>query len=77
MAKRVLLKCELCGQVFASNSLYYQHKVLQHSDYKPIVKEDGYECPICHEKRKRLEPMLTHMGLQHLINNPIRIEIVQ
>lgn len=52
MVKRVLLKCELCGQVFASNSLYYQHKVLQHSDYKPIVKEDGYECPICHEKGK-------------------------
>ncbi|WP_338598576.1 C2H2-type zinc finger protein [Sulfolobus tengchongensis] len=74
MQKRVLLKCEICSQVFSSNSLYYQHKVLQHSDYKPLVREDGYECPICHEKRKRVESLLTHIGLHHLSNKPIRVE---
>lgn len=74
MSKRVLLKCEICGEVFNSNSLYYQHKVLQHSEYKPVVKGDSYECPICHETRKRLPTLITHIGLHHLTNNPIRVE---
>ncbi|MEM0016601.1 MAG: hypothetical protein QXE59_06145 [Saccharolobus sp.] len=74
MPNRVLLKCEICGELFSANSLYYQHKVLQHSEYKPIVREDGYECPVCHEKRKRMPTLITHIGLHHLTNKPIRVE---
>ncbi|BBL47049.1 C2H2-type zinc finger protein [Metallosphaera sedula] len=74
MIKRVILKCEVCGETFSTNSLYYQHKVLQHSSYRPIVKDDGYECPVCHEKRRKVESLLTHIGLQHVPNNPIRVE---
>jgi ribosomal protein L37AE/L43A len=75
MPKRVLLRCESCGQTFSGNSLYYQHKVLQHSDYKPLVKQDGYECPVCNEKRKRVESLLTHIGLHHLNNSPVKVEV--
>ena len=56
------------------SSLVLIHYIIsiQHSEYKPIV--DGYECPVCHEKRKR---MPTHIGLQHLTNKPIRVEVTK
>nr|WP_238699222.1 MULTISPECIES: C2H2-type zinc finger protein [unclassified Sulfolobus] len=77
MVKRIVLKCEVCGETFSSNSLYYQHKALQHSNYKPIVREDGYECPVCHEKRRGAASMLTHIGLHHATNKPLRVELQQ
>ncbi|NON62611.1 hypothetical protein HLB03_07885 [Acidianus sp. DSM 29099] len=75
MVKRILLKCKVCGEVFGTNSLYYQHVAIQHSDLKPVVTSEGmYQCPVCHETRKSLARLYQHIGLHHVKANSLRVE---